>query len=105
MAGWKKLSDEEMEAGEFEGEFWEPAEGDAIQGTVTEDPKEGKFKKLFLVIKDDEGDEWITTQCASLHRQIKKLKIKKDDIVHLTYNGRADDEYNSHQYLLQVWRD
>lgn len=104
MAEWKKLTDDEMETGEFEGEFWNPTEDDTLQGHVTA-VKEGKFKKLFMQIEDEEGMEWITTQCASLHKQIKKLDIKEGELVHLTYNGRADDEYASHQYLLQVWRE
>ena len=99
---WESVSEEEMKNNDSEAEFWNPEKGDTLQGTVQAVAK-GKFKKLFLVLEDDEGKEWITTQCASLDKQIKKLGIEEDDIVHLTYNGRLDDEYHSHDYKLLKW--
>ena len=102
---WKSLTEEEIsEKEEFDGEFWEPEKDDTLQGTV-QLVKKGKYNKYFLIVQDEVGDEWITTQCATLHKQIKKLEIQEEDIVHLTYNGRADDEYQTHLYLLQKWID
>lgn len=99
---WEAVPEDEMKNNDSESTFWNPEKGDTLQGTVQAVAK-GKFKKLFLVIEDDEGKEWITTQCTSLHKQIKKLSIEEDDVVHITYNGRADDEYQSHDYKLLKW--
>ena len=103
---WKSLDENEINNTDFEndGEFWNPEPNDTLQGTV-QVVKEGQYNKLFLVLEDEAGDVWITTQCAGLHKQIQKLEIKQGDLIHLTYNGRADDEYGSHQYLLQVWEE
>lgn len=106
---WKGVSEDEMkEMGkkdyENEGEFWNPEKDDTLQGKVKV-VKEGKYHKLFMVIEDEENSDWITTQCASLDKQIKKLDIEKDDQVHLTYKGRLDDEYQSHQYELLKWEE
>lgn len=104
---WKKLTEEELNGKkDFENnaEFFNPEKGDILTGTVKV-VTTGKYEKLFLVIEDDEGDEWITTQCASLDKQIKKLEIEEADVVNITYNGRAEDEFASHQYEVMKWVD
>ena len=79
-------------------EFWNPEVGDQLIGTV-KNVKKGQYEKYFLVIEDDEGNTWATTQCARLDYQIKKMKITVDDYVLLEYNGqRAED--NAHDYKL-----
>lgn len=104
---WKTLTEEEMnEKPNFENnaEFWNPEKDDELQGTVKY-VGEGKYKKLFMVIEDDEGQEWLTTQCASLDKQIKKLGIEEANIVNILYKGRAEDEYESHIYILRLWEE
>ena len=71
--------------------------GDEIEGVVIA-KKEGTYGKFFLVIEEDEGDRWITTQCGSLHRQILKGRVEEGDYVKVVYNGRKNDENNSHDY-------
>lgn len=103
---WKGVSEDEMNKKEFknDGEFWNPEADETLQGTVKAVSK-GKYGKLFMVIEDEENSDWITTQCASLDKQIKRLNIEKDDQVHITYKGRAEDEYQSHQYKLLKWEE
>jgi len=103
---WKTLTEKEMESTEFEdnAEFWNPEKDDVLQGTVKV-VKMGKYEKLFMVIEDDEGLTWITTQCGSLDRQIRRQQIEQGDIVQLLYKGRKDDEYQTHMYILKKWED
>lgn len=78
--------------------FWNPEAGDQLIGTV-KNVKKGQYEKYFLVIEDEEGTVWATTQCARLDYQIKKMKIEEGDYVLVEYNGqRAED--NAHDYKL-----
>ena len=95
---------------EYEGNFWEPIIDDVLQGDVIEEPKKGKYNKLFLKVKDSEGTIWLSSQHAHLDKQIKKLKITQGDIVRITYLGQAEQEPDSdysppHLYKLQKWMD
>lgn len=87
-----------------EGEFWIPEFNEILEGHVKK-IKTGKYDKLFLKVEDEKGDYWITRQCRSLDKQIKGLKIKENDLVQIKYNGRLDDEYGSHDYLIKLWED
>lgn len=89
---------------EKEAEFFEPEANDEIEGVVIA-KKEGTYGKFFLVIEEDEGDRWITTQCGSLHRQILKGKVEEGDYVKVVYKGRKNDEFNSHDYELYIWEE
>jgi len=100
---WEEMSEEEINSQkEFESEFWNPEKGDVLEGDVVL-IKKGQYGKLFMIIIDDDDNSWITTQCANLDKQIRGLKIEEGDTVHLTYNGRRDDEYQSHDYKLLKW--
>lgn len=98
---WKNEDDFEFE--QLESEFWNPEKGDTLEGEVVV-VKKGTYEKLFLVIEDDDGDTWLTNQCAGLDFQIKKMKIEEGDIVRLTYNGRKGDN-DAHDYKLEVWEE
>ena len=107
---WKETNIDMDENGEFEGEFWEPDVNDTLEGTLAEEPKKGKYNKLFLKVRDSEGTIWITSQHAHLDKQIKKLKVVEGDEVRVTYLGmgeqQEDSEYSApNLYKLQVWRD
>ena len=94
---WTSEEDYEF-SNDNELEFWNREAGDQLIGTV-KNVKKGQYEKYFLVIEDDEGNTWATTQCARLDYQIKKMKIEVDDYVLLEYNGqRAED--NAHDYKL-----
>lgn len=98
---WKTEDDFEFEQSELQ--FWNPEEGDSLEGTV-KNVKKGQYEKYFLVIEDAEGNTWATTQCARLHYQIMKMKIEEGDYVLVEYNGqRAED--NAYDYKLLVDRD
>lgn len=106
---WEGITEEEMNTKNYEddAEFWEPNEDDELQGVV-KIVKEGKYNKLFMIIKDEDGDSWITSQCASLDKQIKRLKIKAKDTVHITYLGEGeqgdDPSFNAPKlYKLLKW--
>lgn len=101
------MSFEKVEIRKFEekeSEFWNPNKGDELQGTVVA-VKEGSYGKLFLVIEDDEGNTFITTQCGSLHKLIESSDLDVGDYVKVVYNGRKNDEYRTHDYGLFVWVD
>lgn len=88
-----------------DNELWIPREiNETIEGVVKE-VKKGKYDKKFLKIKDENDTIWVTNQCKSLDEQIKNLQIEDDDIVRVEYNGRLDDEYGSHNYLLMKWTE
>ena len=95
---WKSEEDYNLES-----EFWNPEEGDVLEGDVLL-VKKGNYEKLFMIIEDEDGNSWITTQCARLDFQIKKMKIEEGDIVKLTYNGRVG-ENDAHDYKLEVWEE
>lgn len=97
---WLSADDEKLQ--DNDGEFWNPEKGDELQGIVKV-VKIGSYDKYFMIIEDDAGDVWITTQCAGLDYQIKKLDIQPEDEVYLIYNGRRDDENHSHDYKLNKW--
>lgn len=98
--GWK--SEEDFE---FDNDltFWNPEEGDSLEGTVKKVQK-GTYEKYFLVVEDSQGNTWATTQCARLDYQIKKMKIDVDDYVLIEYNGQLP-ENNAHDYKLYVDRE
>ena len=112
---WKDSGiDENNTGGEYEGEFWEPWDYEederTLEGTVVEDPKNGKYKKLFLKVADANGTEWVTSQHAHLHRQIKALKIEAGDKIRCTYLGVGEEPEDPtfsapHLYKLQKWED
>ncbi len=96
--------------GEYEGNFWEPIKGDFLQGDVVDEPKKGKFGKLFLKVQDAKETIWITSQHAHLARQIAVLKIVQGDVVRIEYLGQAEPDPESdyppaHLYKLQKWED
>lgn len=97
---WKDENDYEFENNELQ--FWNPEVGDELEGTV-KSVKKGQYEKYFLVVEDADGDAWATTQCARLHFQILKMKIKEGDYVHIDYNGRTEN--NAHDYKLLVDRE
>ena len=95
---WTSEEDYEFENNSNDLQFWNPEIGDQLIGTV-KNVKKGQYEKYFLVIEDDEGTVWATTQCARLHFQILKMKISEGDYVLIEYNGqRAED--NAHDYKL-----
>lgn len=97
---WKSEEDYEFED---EMTFWNPEAGESLQGEVKKVQK-GTYEKYFIILEDDEGKTWATTQCARLDYQIKKMKIVENDYILLEYNGqRAED--NAHDYKLYVDRD
>ena len=98
---WK--SEEDFEFEQSESQFWNPEPGDSLEGTVKRVQK-GAYEKYFLIIEDSEGETWLTTQCARLDFQIKKMKIEEGDYVWLEYNGQIE-ENNAHDYKLMVDRD
>lgn len=110
---WEGTDINEDEGG-YTGEFWEPLEGEKLQGTVQK-IKKGKFDKLFMVIMDSEGESWFTPQHAHLDRQIQRLQkppieLVENDTVMVEYLGtgkQPDDPTFSppHLYKLQVWRE
>ena len=99
---WQSEEDFEFESNN-ELTFWNPEPEEQLIGTV-KNVKKGQYEKYFLVIEDDEGTVWATTQCARLDYQIKKMKIEEGDYVLVEYNGqRAED--NAHDYKLFVDRE
>lgn len=100
---WKTEDDYEFENNGNELEFWNPEKGDSLEGTVRS-VKKGQYEKYFLVVEDEDGNVWATTQCARLDYQIKKMKIEEDDYVLIEYNGQRSDD-NAHDYKLYVDRD
>lgn len=101
--GGNKMAWKSEEDYNLESEFWNPEEGDVLEGDVLL-VKKGNYEKLFMIIEDEDGNSWITTQCARLDFQIKKMKIEEGDIVKLTYNGRVG-ENDAHDYKLEVWEE
>ena len=99
---WKSEEDYEFES-QNDSEFWNPEIGDSLEGTVKRVQK-GQYEKYFLIIEDADGNSWITTQCARLDFQIKKMKIEAGDYVLIEYNGQLEDN-NAHDYKLMVDRD
>lgn len=97
---WKTEQDFEFDNND-DMEFWNPEAGDSLEGTVKINPKKGAYEKYYLVIEDEDGNTWATTQCARLDFQIKKMKIKEGDYVLIEYNGRLE-ENNAHDYTLYV---
>jgi hypothetical protein len=109
---WKDSGIDENDTGnnEYEGNFWEPILGDVLQGDIIEEPKKGKYNKLFLKVQDSEGTIWITSQHAHLDKQIQKLKIVQGDIVRIKYLGQGeqqpDSEYSApHLYKMEKWEE
>lgn len=99
---WQSEEDFEFES-QNELTFWNPEPEEQLIGTV-KNVKKGQYEKYFLVIEDDEGTVWATTQCARLDYQIKKMKIEEGDYVLVEYHGqRAED--NAYDYKLYVDRD
>lgn len=94
---WKTQDD-------FQADVFDPQVGDVLEGTVVGVPYHDEWEKYYLVIEDDKGQEWLTKICGRLDFQIRKMKIKVGDVVRLTYNGQ-DNEYNAHDYVLEVWED
>lgn len=92
---WTTEEDYEFES---DGQFWNPETGDQLIGTVQKVEK-GTYEKYYMVIEDDDGNTWITTQCARLDYQIKKMKIEVGDYVLLEYNGQRVED-NAHDYKL-----
>lgn len=101
---WKTEDDYEFENSN-DLEFWNPEAGDSLEGTVKTEPKKGSYEKYYLIIEDDEGNTWATTQCARLDYQIKKMKIQEGEYVLIEYNGQIEDQNNAHDYKLYVDRD
>ncbi len=93
---WKSEDDYEFDNNELQ--FWNPQEGDSLMGTVKKVEK-GVYEKYYLVIEDDNGNVWGTTQCARLDYQIKKMKIAVGDYVLVEYNGQREED-NAHDYKL-----
>lgn len=89
---------------DFKAEVYDPEPGDILEGTVVNVPFHEEWEKYYLVIEDDNGQEWITRCTGRLDFQIKRMKIKNGDVVRLTYNGQ-DNEYNAHDYVLEVWEE
>ena len=82
--------------------------GEFIQGTVNT-VKKGKYG-LFMVIEYQEGNAFCTPQAKQLIKQIRRLKIEPEDIVHLTYLGEGkqpdDPTYSPAKlFKLQKWED
>ena len=97
---WEEIEDSGYE--EFESEFWNPQEGEEIEGEVVAVQK-GQYGKWFLVIETEETT-YITTQCAKLSRLIRARDIEEGDYVKLIYNGKVvlDSGFESHDYQLFV---
>lgn len=107
---WKDSGVSEEDIGNGEGDFWEPDVNDVLEGDVIEEPKEGKYDKLFLKVRDSAGNVWITSQHGHLALQIKKLKIVQGDRVRIKYLGEGeppeDPTYSAPQlYKLQKWEE
>jgi len=88
--------------------FWEPDPKDTIQGNVKWTGK-GKYN-TFMVIEADDGMTYKTPQHASLSRQIRKLGIEENDLVHITFLGDGeepdDPEYSAPKlYKLLKWEE
>jgi len=88
--------------------FWEPDPKDTLQGTVLK-VKKGKYN-TFMVIEHEDGTVYKTPQHASLSRQIRKLEIAEDDLVHITFLGDGeqpdDPTYSAPKlYKLLKWEE
>lgn len=94
---WKSQED-------FKSEIYDPQPGDVLEGTVTNVPFHEEWEKYSLIIEDEDGQEWMTRTCGRLDFQIRRMKIKEGDVVKLTYNGQ-DNEFNAHDYVLEVWEE
>ncbi|WP_458407984.1 hypothetical protein [Anaerotignum sp.] len=97
------MTEDDFSFDDQELQFWNPETGDQLVGTV-KNVKKGTYEKYFLVVEDENGDVWATTQCARLHYQIMKMKIAEGDYVCIEYNGQRSED-NAHDYKLMVDRE
>lgn len=74
---------------EDESVFWEPDKDDTLQGTVKWVGK-GKYN-TFMVVEGEDGVTYKTPQHSLLSRQIRKLEIQEDDLVHITFLGEGEE--------------
>ena len=89
---WKGTDINENDYEEDESVFWEPDKDDTIQGTVKWVGK-GKYN-TFMVVEAEDGTIYKTPQHSLLSRQIRKLEIGEDDLVHITFLGEGEQPEN-----------
>lgn len=102
------IGDKEKEEKNYD--YWNPEEGDTLQGKV-EKVEEGFYKKKTLYVETDDGITYRTSEAGGLHWQIEKLKIVKGDVIHLEYRGLKEinktdengDPITAHDYKLMKW--
>lgn len=84
--------------------LFNPEKGESIEGEVL-DVYIGDYEKYVLKIKSPEDKVYLTKQCYSTHKQIQQLTLEKGDYVKVTYLGRADDEWQTHRYFIELKTD
>ncbi len=112
MAWETAYIEETEENNEKEYSYWNPEEGETLQGIVTQ-ILEGIYGKKVLEIQTEEGTLYRTAEAGGLNWQINKMKIEIGDIVNIAYNGLKDigklDEYGdpifAHDYKLMKWEE